>query len=1361
MKRRVIALCLTFSMLISLIPSMAIVSNATTFQSGKTTSQLTEVKVYDESNSLTADYKFHYDGDYLTDVDTRTYGEYSYESSVVLTYDAEGRLISKISGDPDTPGMNSGTKYTYDNAGNLITMLQWEGGAVETTYEYDSLGNCIREVEKSDTSSKVTEYQYNEDNLIDSAIETFTEEWSNNTWSAFIDYTYDTQKRVTKVSSTGGQTNSTTTYNYQFQPLVLYEYTDSNGFNNSYLLLQDNNGDTLHSFYLTNPELYSDNNGNLGKVVDTESFSNQVKTYVFSYTVIPERNDNSYVSSNTGEWNKTYYDFIVEDRNTSGWKSETYELIYVDNDEIPEIWIYYEPTGQRGELISYQSGDIVKVSTGRWEFEYAQSNKYLHCAGGTFGTGGCWNTIYALENGTFKEVASGSHISATGNYDETVVYSWDDQPVPKETYYSNIDNYLDPEITKTTYSEDSEIYSYDGILEYLTSINTEEPDDFENYSREAWIEQHLTYASSNEYESDIVSGYSQRMLAVFRDALDDGGIKGYSTAKTTTKLLGLDFDLSESDVYELLLAEILYSRPSLQVTQESFLQNLTDETAKTTGFLVEMVKSARDAKEIPDNLCESITKTYELLMSYSISAPEYAETYNKFISLIDKNFTKAQLKVKFTQDVQFLAAGIVVDSLFETYNSVGDVLNYINYYAAYQKTTQQFQRILEHFLRYLYINQGLYGVGQFSELGITEAMFNWSDLITAIVSFLETAKQYEQELSVAVAEYAVEKAKETGSAMLENTERAVVVFGLDKLCMNVPILREIFIAKAVVNVGLFITECTTNVDDRKYALSMLTKLYCISVMMDEVVDDCVDYMNSESKEEELFFNTTVFDEAVDIYKGTQLLAADYAISYTDLVLANAIAELEEYDESTMFQNLFKNRDKLEQTVTWYSNSLKLLEEQKEDIGEILCHDSNISYNPYSNEVKYDFYDSRIHVVACPVALEVTDPTGATIAYLSNEEYNVLNGYEYYFRLISFGDGPNDYIKIAIIPTGYSIKLHGTDDGNMNAFVTNYGSTQEPVETFFNVPINKKTEGYFTTNNQATTTRESVTLLIDDVEYRHMDSIDDVPARNHSENKWLWIFIGIALFLLLVVLFILFRITHQKDFNGNTLSSPEDEDLPEDFDQLSYEEKIQEAIEFIRVNAEDGDPEHQYLLGMMFATGKGPHGNGRHDRDMVQAANWFKKSASQGNADAQHALGQMYEQIGEEEKAARYYLMAAKQNHCPALIDLAMAFGAGRGVEKDLNKAHRLFLKAANLGDHFAEFMVGQNLFYGNGIEPNAEEAVKWYIQAAEAGEHHAQFEMGMIFEMGGNMQFANDWYIKAANQGNKDAIQKLQSRYSD
>lgn len=457
MKRRVISLFVTFTMLISIIPSTAIVVYATSTQPENLTGHLVDVKVYDDLNTLTGNYEFQYDGRFLTGVTSRTYGEYAYESSTVLSYNNAGRLISRITGDPDTPGMNSGTKYTYDNEGNLVSSIQWEGGAVETSYEYDSTGKCIREIEKSDTSSKVTEYQYDGDGLIESAVEKLTEDWSVNTWTVDVNYTYDSQKRVIKVSSSGGQVNSTTTtFNYQYEPFVLYEYSDSNGFSYSYLLLKDDNGDTLYSFYLNNPELYADDSGNLGKVLDTDSYSHQVKTYIFTYDVVDGEIDNASNPLQTVAWNQAYYDYIVDDRNTGQWKSETYELLYIDNDEIPEIWIYYEPTGQRGELISYQNGSIERISTGRWDFEYAQSNMYFHCGGGTFGTGGCWDTIYALKDGTFQEVATGSYNSGTGNYDETVSYLWNGQTVTQEVYNSSIEQYLDSEITKRTYSDNSE-----------------------------------------------------------------------------------------------------------------------------------------------------------------------------------------------------------------------------------------------------------------------------------------------------------------------------------------------------------------------------------------------------------------------------------------------------------------------------------------------------------------------------------------------------------------------------------------------------------------------------------------------------------------------------------------------------------------------------------------------------------------------------------------------------------------------------------------------------------------------------------------------------------------------------------------
>lgn len=487
MKQRVIALCIAFAMLISLIPSTAIVSSATSSQSGDTTRRLTDVKVYDESNTLTGDYEFHYDGDFLTGVTSRTYGEYAYEASVVLTYDTAGRLISRISGDPDTPGMNSGSKYTYNSAGQLISSLHWEGGAVEETYEYDSAGNRIRAIEDYDAGKTITEYSYNEDGLLSSAIETSTEEWSGDTWTETIVYSYDSQSRISKVSCTGGYTDALTTYYYQYQPFVLSEYIDSYGYSNTNLLLQDANGYTLHSFYLSDPELFADARGYLAKVVDTKSYSNEVQTYVFYYDgIAAEATGDTSDSNQSGAWNQVYYDFIIQDRkdadSSEDWEWVGYELVYLDDDTIPELWITYSSWAAGCRIVSYRDGKLTQELIGSGTLSYEEYGNAFHHSYGHMGL--YFDTIFKLENGELVTVAEGRNettINEDGsqNYD-VMNYFWNDTQVSEEAYAQNIESLVSPDVAKET-SYDAQ-YSYVEILDYLSSVKLEETAELKVYT---------------------------------------------------------------------------------------------------------------------------------------------------------------------------------------------------------------------------------------------------------------------------------------------------------------------------------------------------------------------------------------------------------------------------------------------------------------------------------------------------------------------------------------------------------------------------------------------------------------------------------------------------------------------------------------------------------------------------------------------------------------------------------------------------------------------------------------------------------------------------------------------------------------
>ncbi|WP_432760534.1 tetratricopeptide repeat protein [Neisseria lactamica] len=67
---------------------------------------------------------------------------------------------------------------------------------------------------------------------------------------------------------------------------------------------------------------------------------------------------------------------------------------------------------------------------------------------------------------------------------------------------------------------------------------------------------------------------------------------------------------------------------------------------------------------------------------------------------------------------------------------------------------------------------------------------------------------------------------------------------------------------------------------------------------------------------------------------------------------------------------------------------------------------------------------------------------------------------------------------------------------------------------------------------------------------------------------------------------------------------------------------EQAAQWFRKAAEQGNAKAQFNLGLMYANGQGVR------QDDAQAVQWFRKAAEQGFADAQYNLGVMYE-MGEE------------------------------------------------------------------------------------------------------------------------------------
>lgn len=166
----------------------------------------------------------------------------------------------------------------------------------------------------------------------------------------------------------------------------------------------------------------------------------------------------------------------------------------------------------------------------------------------------------------------------------------------------------------------------------------------------------------------------------------------------------------------------------------------------------------------------------------------------------------------------------------------------------------------------------------------------------------------------------------------------------------------------------------------------------------------------------------------------------------------------------------------------------------------------------------------------------------------------------------------------------------------------------------------------------------------------------------------------------------------------------------------------------------------------------------HKGDFKAAFTIFKSEAEK-NAAGKHLLASMYYQgYGVEKdinKALKLFEQAANENYRPSIANLGVMYAHGDGVKQDYKKAHSYYLKAAKLGDTQSAFNLGQFYRKGAGVEKNNEQAAHWYKIAAERGYLPAQNEYGLMFAQGHGVKLdyitAYAWINMPAEAGHVQA----------
>jgi len=197
------------------------------------------------------------------------------------------------------------------------------------------------------------------------------------------------------------------------------------------------------------------------------------------------------------------------------------------------------------------------------------------------------------------------------------------------------------------------------------------------------------------------------------------------------------------------------------------------------------------------------------------------------------------------------------------------------------------------------------------------------------------------------------------------------------------------------------------------------------------------------------------------------------------------------------------------------------------------------------------------------------------------------------------------------------------------------------------------------------------------------------------------------------------------------------------------------------DAENGDAEAQYALGLRCENGDGV------EKDLTEAAKWYRMAAEQGHVEAQCKLGYCYVQgsgvMQDYFEAAKWYRMAAEQGNIKAQYNLGTFYFNGYGMRMDRTEAVKWYRKAADQGYAEAQYWLAQAYETGEGVKQgkNLAEAMKWYQKAADQGYAPAQFKIASAYETGNgkkkDLAEAVNWYRKAAVQGHAEAQKKLKT----
>ncbi len=147
------------------------------------------------------------------------------------------------------------------------------------------------------------------------------------------------------------------------------------------------------------------------------------------------------------------------------------------------------------------------------------------------------------------------------------------------------------------------------------------------------------------------------------------------------------------------------------------------------------------------------------------------------------------------------------------------------------------------------------------------------------------------------------------------------------------------------------------------------------------------------------------------------------------------------------------------------------------------------------------------------------------------------------------------------------------------------------------------------------------------------------------------------------------------------------------------------------------------LGEMYERGE------ELSRDLGESAKWYRKAAERGDHDARIALAiVLIKRQGQQDyvEARGWCEQEAKSINGRGQYCLGLIYQHGLGIEKDINRATKMYRQAAGLGNALAMQRLGQIYATGENGQVDRSEAFVWFVGAAINGNQGALGEAAKL-----------------------------------